>query len=86
MVAKTGAWLQGVTPLLEDPFIKPWMIDFADDHYALDVSRAKEWLDWEPRHSLRDTLPKMIDALKRNPVAWYRAHQLSPPAELEETQ
>lgn len=75
----------GVTPLLEDPFIKPWMIDFADDHYALDVSRAKEWLDWEPRHSLRDTLPKMIDALKRNPVAWYRAHQLSP-AELEETQ
>ena len=86
MVAKTGAWLQGVTPLLEDPFIKPWMIDFADDHYALDVSRAKEWLDWEPRHSLRDTLPKMIDALKRNPVAWYRAHQLSLPAELEETQ
>jgi len=52
----------------------------------LDVSRAKEWLDWEPRHSLRDTLPKMIDALKRNPVAWYRAHQLSLPAELEETQ
>ena len=86
MVAKTGAWLQGVTPLLEDPFIKPWMIDFADDHYALDVSRAKAWLDWEPRHSLRDTLPKMIDALKRDPVAWYRAHQLSLPAELEETQ
>ncbi len=75
-----------MTPLLEDPFIRPWMIDVADDHYAVDVSRAKEWLDWEPRHSLRDTLPKMIDALKRNPVAWYRAHQLSPPAELEETQ
>lgn len=82
-LAKTGAWMQDAIPLVEDPFIKAWMIDFADDHYALDITRAKAWLEWKPRHTLRDTIPKMIAALKRDPAAWYRAHQLSPPAELE---
>lgn len=82
-MAKTGAWLQDTMPLAEDPFIKPWMIDFADDHYALDISRAEQWLNWRPEHSLTETLPKMVRALKRDPVAWYREHDLSLPADLE---
>ena len=48
--AKFGAWLQDVLPG-PGPFIKPWMIDLADDHYALDISRARTLLGWEPRHS-----------------------------------
>ena len=48
------------------------MIDLADDHYGLDVSRASKLLGWEPKHSLRETLPKMVEALKRDPAAWYR--------------
>jgi hypothetical protein len=36
--AKAGAWLQDQIPG-EEPFIKPWMIDLADDHYALDIHR-----------------------------------------------
>ena len=75
-LAKTGAWVQDMMPLVEDPFIKPWMIDFADDHYALDLSRANKLLDWYPKHSLRGTLPKMIAALKRDPDKWYREHHL----------
>ena len=39
-LAKFGAWLLNVLPG-PDPFIKPWMIDLADDHYALDISRAR---------------------------------------------
>jgi nucleoside-diphosphate-sugar epimerase len=85
-MAKTGAWMQDAIPLIEDPFIKPWMIDFADDHYALDISRAKACLDWKPNRSLRDTLPKMIEAFKRDPEAWYREHHLSLPANLESQQ
>lgn len=57
-LAKTGAWLQDAMPLHEEPFIKPWMIDFADDHYALDITRARTLLKWEPKRSLRGTLPK----------------------------
>src|SRR5438105_15324928 len=53
------------------------MIDIADDHYALDITRARTLLGWEPRHSLRETLPTMIAALKADPVGWYRANKLN---------
>ena len=43
-VAKGGAWVQDRIPGIEDPFIKPWMIDLADDHYALDIPRARALL------------------------------------------
>jgi nucleoside-diphosphate-sugar epimerase len=82
-VAKTGAWLQGKLPLAEEPFIKPFMIDLADDHYELDVTRARTRLGWEPRHSLRATLPKMVSALKADPTGWYRQHKLEPPPDLQ---
>jgi len=81
-MAKAGAWLQDQAPG-EEPFIKPWMIDFADDHYALDISRARKVLGWEPKHSLRETVPKMVAALKADPVSWYRENKLEPPANIE---
>lgn len=83
-LAKTGAWLQDQMPIGEEPFIKPWMVDLADDHYALDVSRAQVVLGWRPAHSLRETLPKMVAALKADPAGWYRANKLEPPASLRE--
>lgn len=82
-LAKTGAWVQGKIPGMEEPFIKPWMIDLADDHYEVDITRAKSLIEWEPRHRLIDTLPAMVEALKRDPVAWYRAHKLDPPDDLQ---
>ena len=85
-IAKGGAWVQGTLPVGEEPFIKPWMIDFADDHYALDITRARTLLEWEPRRSLREALPKMIAALKGDPRKWYRDHKLNPPASLEGSQ
>ena len=74
-LAKIGSWILNVLPGA-DPFIKPWMIDIADDHYALDISRARALLGWEPRHSLRETLPKILTELKSNPIAWYRENDL----------
>jgi nucleoside-diphosphate-sugar epimerase len=74
-VAKAGSYVEAEV-LDEDPFIRPWMVDIADDHYAVDISRARRLLGWEPKHRLRDTLPKMIETLKRDPVAWYRANKL----------
>jgi nucleoside-diphosphate-sugar epimerase len=84
-LAKTGAWLQEQMPVGEEPFIKPWMIDLADDHYALDISRARAVLGWEPKRSLRETLPKMVAGLQANPLGWYRENKLEPPASLRET-
>src|SRR5262249_37373277 len=34
-------------------------------------------LGWKPEHSLRETLPRMIAALKADPVGWYQANKLN---------
>lgn len=89
-LARTGAMLQGwLEPLIpgridsgEQPFVRPWMIDQADNHYALDISRARNLLGWEPQHRLREALPRIVDALKTDPAAWYRSNGLPPSAGL----
>ncbi len=81
-IAKIGAYLQDKLPFMPPSFIKPWMIDLADDNYNLDISQAKSTLGWEPKRNLDATLPIMIDALKRDPAGWYKANQLNPPAKL----
>ncbi len=83
-LAKAGAWVMEKLPGA-DPFIKPWMIDRANDHYALDIARARTLLGWEPKRSLRGTIPKMIAALKADPVGWYRENNLELPSQLVET-
>jgi nucleoside-diphosphate-sugar epimerase len=77
-VAKAGAWVKDkVTD--DEAFIKPWMIDLADDHYPVAIRRAHERLGWTPRRRLRDTLPAMIAELKRDPRRWYEANNLKYP-------
>ncbi|PHQ33238.1 NAD-dependent epimerase/dehydratase family protein [Rhodopirellula bahusiensis] len=74
-IAKVGA---AVTDAVQggDAFIKPFMIEMADDHYALDISRAKELLGWEPEHRLSTSLPGMTNLLKSDPDSWYRKNGL----------
>jgi UDP-glucose 4-epimerase len=72
-IAKAGAWTMD---LFGDPFIKPWMIDRADDHYELDITRANELLGWGPKHNLIDTLPEMIKNLQADPEKWYKENKL----------
>jgi len=72
-MAKVGAYLQGLIPGKKG-FIQPWMIDLADDHYPVDVAKAKKILGWEPIHVLKNTLPVMVEGFKRDPEAWYREH------------
>jgi nucleoside-diphosphate-sugar epimerase len=74
-MAKAGAWLEDHVPF-HDAFIKPWMIDRADEHYELDITRARKLLGWEPKRSLRETLPKMATALKADPEKFYCDNKL----------
>ena len=83
-VSKVGAWVMEKLPGA-DPFIKPWMIDRANDHYALDITRARTLLGWAPERSLRGTIPKMVEALKADPAKFYEENELGePPAPVEE--
>jgi len=81
-VAKAGAWLEEHAPG-EEPFIRPWMIDLADDHFELDITRAREKIGWNPNRNLRAALPRMIDRLKADPRSWYRENKLETPRWLE---
>ncbi|WP_296720622.1 NAD-dependent epimerase/dehydratase family protein [Erythrobacter sp.] len=91
-VAQLGAAAQNAAePLIPDaidhgekPFIKPFMIAMADDHYALDIGRAERWLGWRPQHRLADELPAMVANLQRDPAAWYDRNGITPPDWLRE--
>lgn len=87
-IAAAGAWARAqLEPVIPDaidggeaPFIKPFMVAMADDHYALDIRRARDLLDWEPRHRLKDELPRLVAALKNDPAGWYETNGVTPPA------
>ena len=91
-VAAAGAWVQGkLEPVIPDaidsgekPFIKPFMVVMADDHYALDIRRAHDLLGWEPQHRLKSDLPQMVTALKSEPARWYKNNAITAPAWVSE--
>ncbi|XKH60433.1 NAD-dependent epimerase/dehydratase family protein [Halomonas sediminis] len=91
-LAKTGALLEEKSePLIPDdfdkgekPFIRPFMIDMADDHYELNINRARRQLGWEPRHELFDKLEEIVANLLNDPRGWYKANGITPPDWMEE--
>ncbi len=86
MVAQAGAWVQEKMATSEEdkPFIKPWMVDLADDHYEPDITHARERLQWNPTHRLRDTLPQIIGYLKESPRRFYEENKLPIPDDWNE--
>ncbi|MGE3745562.1 MAG: NAD-dependent epimerase/dehydratase family protein [Sphingomonadaceae bacterium] len=93
-VAGVGAWVQDkAEPLVPDaidqgerPFIQPFMTRMASDHYALDISRARALLGWEPRHRLADALPLIVATLKQDPAGWYEANRITAPPFVSEAE
>lgn len=81
-LAKAGAWVQdkaAALPGVDEPFIKPFMVDMAEDHYEVDISKARQRLGWSPKRRLIDTAPAMVASLKRDPAGWYRSHGIDAP-------
>lgn len=91
-VASSGAWLQDkledIVPDTLDrgqkPFVRPFMVELADEHYELDITRAEQLLDWRPVHALRRSLPAIVGRLRQDPAAWYRRNKIPLPVWLEE--
>jgi nucleoside-diphosphate-sugar epimerase len=86
-VAEVGVRaLRAIEPAVPDAldegaptYVKPFMIAMADDHYELDIGRARATLGWQPSHRLKDMLPAIVAELKRDPAAWYERHKLKAP-------
>lgn len=85
-IAKAGAWVEEkAEPIIPDdfdhgekPFIRPFMIDMASDHYELDCSKAHKLLGWTARHFIGDALAGMVANLKSDPLKWYKSNKLTP--------
>ena len=90
-IAVAGSWAQEkLEPIIPDaidegelPFIRPYMVALADDHYALDTGKARRLLGWEPRHRLKDQLAGLARSLKTDPSGWYARHGIVPPQWVE---
>jgi len=78
-LARVGAWIREKNPFASDPFIRSWMIGRASDHYDLDISSAREHLDWEPQHRVSDVIAEMVERLRGDRDGWYAENDLEPP-------
>lgn len=74
--AKTGAWLEEKV-LGQEMFIKPWMVDLADDHYPVSIEKARSRLGWEPDRRLPEVLPEMVRRMKEDPEAWFERNSVA---------
>ncbi len=86
-LAAAGLWAQArLEPVIPDaidkgeaPFVRPFMAEMADDHYALDTRRARDLLGWEPQHIFKDELPRLVQSLTDDLSSWYRRNGVTPP-------
>lgn len=78
-IAKIGALVENHIPFKEEIFVKPWMIDLADDNYELDITKARQILEWEPKRFIKTVLPTMIKFLKADPKKFYETNDLIMP-------
>lgn len=76
LLAQIGSWVECHIPFMEKPFIRPWMIRLADEHFELNISKAKKLFKWEPKHSIRNFLNRMCHDLLKNPEQWYKKNNL----------
>ena len=91
-LAKVGAAVQhALEPAVPDsldqgekPFIRPFMIDMAEDHYALDTSLAQAQLGWQPHHRIETVLEALVANLKADPIGFYKANKIVLPAWMKE--
>ncbi len=78
-IASFGAKVMESMPFIREPFIKPWMIPHADEHFEVDITRIKTLLRWHPKRKLAQKLPVMIDHLKEDPDKWYAMNKIEKP-------
>ena len=74
VLARLSPWFQHARDV-EDA--EPELRYMAGDHYEVDSARARERLDWRPGRRILEALPRIIEALKQDPVSWYRANRLN---------
>jgi nucleoside-diphosphate-sugar epimerase len=75
-LCRPGMWIRDLVGrgLGERPFERPWMADYIDLELAVDASRTRRRLGWEPRPRLDilHRMPFLIENYRTDPVEWHR--------------
>ncbi len=61
-------------------FVKPWMVDFAGEHFEFDLSATQSELDWRPQHRLHHALGDICDQARARPDEWVERNLARPGA------
>ncbi len=80
LVARLGAWwLDHLATLRhQQRFLKPWMIDFAGEHFEFDLTETEQMLNWAPRGWLHDALPEILSRARHERATWTAKNHARP--------
>lgn len=80
VIARTGARLMGWWHRLrgEKSFIRPWMIDFAGEHFEFDLTATREVIGWEPDGYLGDRLDAICERAAIHRDIWLARNEARP--------
>jgi nucleoside-diphosphate-sugar epimerase len=59
-------------------FIQPWMIEFAGEHFAFDLSHTEEVLGWTPSRSLHEDLDRILQLAAYHSDVWLEVNEKRP--------
>lgn len=76
LMAKAGAAVFRATGA--ERFVRPWMIDYAGEHFELDVSRAHRDLDWKAEHAISEQLAGICHRAREHPDKWRQLNEARP--------
>ncbi len=78
-LCRLGVWGRDLVGrvLGERPFERPWMVKYIDAVLAVDASRTRRRLDWQPRDrlALERRMPFMVEYRKTDPIEWHRRNR-----------
>ncbi len=78
-LARIGVWGRDLLGrfLGNQPFERPWMIEYLETDLAVNASHSYERLHWKPRRRLllQRRLPFMVEHRRMDPREWHRANQ-----------
>lgn len=74
--AQLMEWASTVTG--RPPFIRPWMVDYAGEHFEFDLSATRRQLGWEPDGYLGDRLDRICRRAALHRDVWLAKNEARP--------
>ena len=80
VLARLGAWLFALFASLRGrrAFLRPWMVDFAGEHFEFDLTATRDQLGWTPDGYLGDRLDRICERAAIHRDIWHQKNEARP--------